>query len=121
MKIRTEGMEEEEIFELLDAIEKESLDFFKDKVKAREENGNQVDVHAVFDRSMMEINNEKFDFVIGADFASDDNIASFTLVKKTKDGFEVIISRASHDSDKIEAEIKMASEIFNADVIRTKI
>jgi len=105
-------LEEEEAMAVLEAINLEAINFFEDKVKKRDEEGDSV-----FDSHMIEIAEEKFEFVLGVDQST--NIHCFTLVKKKPNGFEVIISRGAKDHAKIASEIALIADVFNADIVKT--
>lgn len=65
------------------------------------------------------ITTEPFDYFLGVD-TYDKKAMALCLSRKTEKGVEILLSKVSQDEVSFENEVKLLSELFNANVLRTQ-
>lgn len=76
--------------------------------------------NSVFPKHLLDkITTEPFDYFLGVD-TYDKKAMALCLSRKTEKGVEILLSKVSQDEVSFENEVKLLSELFNANVLRTE-
>ena len=76
--------------------------------------------NSVFPKHLLDnITTELVDYFLGVD-TYDKKAMALCLSRKTEKGVEILLSKVSQDEVSFENEVKLLSELFNANVLRTQ-
>ena len=76
--------------------------------------------NSVFPKHLLDnITTEPVDYFLGVD-TYDKKAMALCLSRKTEKGVEILLSKVSQDELSFENEVKLLSELFNANVLRTQ-
>ena len=75
--------------------------------------------NSVIPKHLLEkLTTEPFDYFLGVD-TYDKKAMALCLSRKTEKGVEILLSKVSQDEVSFENEVKLLSELFNANVLRS--